>query len=147
MGYLKDKILDNIKYKSILVILLLTLCILVIGNVVLARNISLKDDNLYEVQKMLHSKNKIVKVSYSKIIDALKKINGINVLNIENDKTNGNIMISIEIDGNGESLINTIMRIEKIEGFYSIDNIKIDELREKTFVSVINVKFRNAQAN
>ncbi|WP_446899348.1 hypothetical protein ACSVC9_05530 [Clostridium sp. LBM24168] len=131
------------KYKFALIILLAICFTFIIENSVVIKSINLKKYELSKLDKSIYTLKTIKKIDYSKIIDSLKQIKGINILNFESNKEKDKITAVIEVRGNKKTIEYVLKRIENINGFYNIDNMEISEFENKKMsaIAVIYVSF------
>ncbi|MCH3964160.1 MAG: hypothetical protein LKE46_07765 [Clostridium sp.] len=144
MEHLKYRFLNNIKYKSILSILLAILVVLMLQNTITMKNMSSKKSELYILNKNIYSLETQDKVDYSKMIDSLKQIKDIDILNFESSKEKNKITSVIETEGNDTKIQNILEQIEAIDKFHSIDSITISEFnnKNKNMKATIYVSFQ-----
>lgn len=144
MEYLKYRFLNNIKYKSILCILLAIWIVLMLQNTIIMRSMSSKKSELYILNKNTYSIEAQDKVDYSKMIDSLKQIKDIDILNFESSKGKNKITSVIETEGNDTKIQNILEQIEAIDKFHSIDSITISEFnnKNKNMKATIYVSFQ-----
>ncbi|MBA5850626.1 hypothetical protein H2684_04735 [Clostridium sp. cel8] len=94
-----------------------------------------------KLNKQTDSCKIVHRIENSDIINNLKQIEGINILNFQNTSSKNKIIVTIEANGNEKNLINVINKIENINGFYNLDNIKISNYNDKKFTTLFYVSF------
>ena len=113
-------------------------------NTITMKNMSSKKSELYILNKNIYSLETQDKVDYSKMIDSLKQIKDIDILNFESSKEKNKITSVIETEGNDTKIQNILEQIEAIDKFHSIDSITISEFnnKNKNMKATIYVSFQ-----
>ncbi|WP_416176298.1 hypothetical protein [Clostridium sp.] len=141
MEYLKYSIFNNLKYKFLIVILIVWCSCSAFINLSLIKSIDYAKVKIDKLNKQTDSCKIVHRIENSDIINNLKQIEGINILNFQNTSSKNKIIVTIEANGNEKNLINVINKIENINGFYNLDNIKISNYNDKKFTTLFYVSF------
>jgi nitrate reductase NapAB chaperone NapD len=141
MEYLKYSIFNNLKYKFLIVILIVWCSCSAFINLSLIKSIDYAKVKIGKLNKQTDSCKIVHRIENSDIINNLKQIEGINILNFQNTSSKNKIIVTIEANGNEKNLINVINKIENINGFYNLDNIKISNYNDKKFTTLFYVSF------
>jgi hypothetical protein len=141
MEYLKYSIFNNLKYKFLIVILIVWCSCSAFINLSLIKSIDYAKVKIDKLNKQTDSCKIVHRIENSDIINNLKQIEGVNILNFQNTSSKNKIIVTIEANGNEKNLINVINKIENINGFYNLDNIKISNYNDKKFTTLFYVSF------
>jgi hypothetical protein len=141
MEYLKYSIFNNLKYKFLIVILIVWCSCSAFINLSLIKSIDYAKVKIDKLNKQTDSCKIVHRIENSDIINNLKQIEGVNILNFQNNSSKNKIIVTIEANGNEKNLINVINKIENINGFYNLDNIKISNYNDKKFTTLFYVSF------
>jgi nitrate reductase NapAB chaperone NapD len=141
MEYLKYSIFNNLKYKFLIVILIVWCSCSAFINLSLIKSIDYAKVKIGKLNKQTDSCKIVHRIENSDIINNLKQIEGVNILNFQNTSSKNKIIVTIEANGNEKNLINVINKIENINGFYNLDNIKISNYNDKKFTTLFYVSF------
>lgn len=133
--------MKNSKYKYIMIFMIILCSIFIMEDLNILKNIKLKQKEFLKIENEIS--NLVIKndISYGYIINKLRDIKGIKILNFTSKDIENIWTVDIEVYDTDGKIKDVFRKIKQINGFSSINNIKINNYNDKNLKVYVSINF------